>query len=46
MDNVIKEFTKVQGVVDKIRSELGTSIDLGKAIKLDDATLNKLNSLK
>lgn len=46
MDNVIKEFTKVQSVVDKIRSELGTSIDLSKAIKLDDATLNKLNSLK
>ena len=46
MDNVIKEFTKVQTVVDKIRSELGTSIDLGKAIKLDDATLNKLNNLK
>ena len=46
MDNVIKEFTKVQDIAAKVRAELGDSVDLSKIIKLDDNTVKKLTELQ
>ena len=46
MDNVIKEFTKVQSVVDKIRNEIGSSVDLSKIIKFDRSTVEELKRLE
>ena len=36
VDNIVKEFTKVENVVSKIQSELGNSVDLSKIIKFDE----------
>ena len=46
IDNVIKEFSKVEDVVGKIKTEMGTSLDLSKMVKLDEGTLNKIKTLK
>lgn len=46
IDNVIKEFSKVEDVVGKIKTEFGSAIDLSQFVKLDDATLNKIKTLK
>ncbi|MBQ5474389.1 MAG: hypothetical protein IIT65_06740 [Lachnospiraceae bacterium] len=45
MDNVIKEFTKVQELAAKVKTELGDSVDLSKIIKLDDNTIKRLTKL-
>ena len=46
MDNVIKEFTKVQELAAKVKTELGDSVDLSKIIKLDDNTIKRLTKLQ
>jgi len=46
IDNVIKEFSKVEDIVGKIKTEMGTSLDLSSMVKLDDATLTKIKTLK
>ena len=46
IDTVIKEFSKVEEVVGKIKTEFGAAVDLSQFVKLDDATLNKIKTLK
>ena len=46
MENVVKEFTKLGNVVDKIKAEIGEGADLSKIIKLDDKTLEQLRNLQ
>lgn len=46
IDNVIKDFTKVEDVIVKIQSEINSSTDLSKIIKLDDSKLQKIQQLK
>lgn len=46
IDNIIKDFTKVEDVITKIQSEINNSTDLSKIIKLDDSKLQKIQQLK
>lgn len=46
IDAVIKDFSKVETVINKIKAELGSSVDLSKIVKLDDATLGKIRELR
>ena len=46
LNNVINGFQKLEHVVDKVKAEVGDSVDLSKIIKLDDNTANKLKSLQ
>ena len=46
IDNVIKDFTKVEDVIAKIQSEINSSTDLSKIIKLDNGTIQKIQQLK
>ena len=46
IDTVIKEFSKVEEVVGKIKTEFGSAVDLSQFVKLDDATLNKIKNLR
>ena len=46
IDNVIKDFTKVEDVITKIQSEINSSTDLSKIIKLDGGALQKIKQLK
>jgi hypothetical protein len=39
VDNIIKEFTKLENVAGKIKTELGNSVDLSKIVKFDDTTI-------
>ena len=46
MDTIVKEFTKLQGIIDKVKSEIGNTTDLSQIIKLDQKTTNELKTLQ
>lgn len=46
IDNVIKDFTKVEDIIAKIQSEINSSTDLSKIIKLDNGAIQKIQQLK
>ena len=46
VDDIIKQFTNVESIISKIRAEIGSGIDLSSMIKFDDATLQKIDTLK
>ena len=46
LNSVISGFQKLEHVVDKVKAEVGDSVDLSKIIKLDDNTANKFKGLQ
>ena len=46
LDKVIKEFTALEEVINKVQSEIGNTVDLSSIVKFDDNTLKQLRDIE